>query len=47
MMLIKVIINKFILFQILSLLRYLDNTFDKYPIIKKNKNDAKEAPIPK
>ena len=41
------IINRLILFQISSLWRYLDNSFDKYPSIKKNKNDAIEAPIPK
>ena len=46
-MLINIIINKFIFFQTLSLFRYLDNNFDKYPSIKKNKNDAIEAPIPK
>ena len=46
-MLIKVIINKLILFQIKSLCRYFDNSFDRYPIIKKNNKEAIEAPIPK
>jgi len=44
---INIIINRLILFQISSLWRYLDNNFDKYPIVKKNKKDAIEAPIPK
>ena len=47
MMLINITINKFIFFHIWSLLRYLDSNFDKYPSIKKNKNDAIEAPTPK
>ena len=46
-MLIKVIINKLILFQIKSLCRYFDNNFDRYPIIKKNNKEAIDAPIPK
>ena len=46
-MLIKIIINKLILFQIKSLCRYFDNSFDRYPIIKKNNKEAIEAPIPK
>ena len=25
----------------------IDNNFDRYPIVKKNKKDAIEAPIPK
>ena len=46
-MLINVIINKLILFQIKSLCRYFDNNFDKYPITKKNNKEDIEAPIPK
>ena len=46
-MLMNAIINKSILFQIKSLFRYFDNNFDRYPIVKKNKKDAIEAPIPK
>ena len=47
MTLINITINKFIFFQTFSLLRFLDNNLDKYPSVKKNKNDAIEAPIPK
>ena len=46
-MLINIIINKLILFQINALRRYLDSNFDKYPIKKKNRTDAIEAPMPK
>ena len=46
-MLIKVIINKLILFQIKSLCRYFDNNFDRYPITKKKSKEDMEAPIPK
>ena len=41
------IINKLIFFQILSLRRYLDNKLERYPIAKKKRKDAIEAPIPK
>ena len=44
---INTIINRLILFQISALWRYLDNNFDKYPIKKKKRKDAIEAPIPK
>ena len=46
-MLINIIINRLILFQIIALWRYLDSNFDKYPITKKNSKDAIEAPTPK
>ena len=46
-MLINVIINKLILFQITSRCRYFDNNFDKKPIEKKNNKEDIEAPIPK
>ena len=46
-MLMNVIINKLILFQIRSLCRYFDNSFDRYPIAKKNNREDIEAPIPK
>jgi hypothetical protein len=46
-MLINVIINKLLLFQINSICRYFDNNFDKYPITKKNNKEDTEAPIPK
>ena len=46
-MLMKVIINKFILLQIKSLCRYFDNNLDRYPIIKKNNKEDIEAPTPK
>ena len=46
-MLMNVIINKLILFQITPLCKYFDNSFDKYPIAKKNNNEDIEAPIPK
>ena len=46
-MLMNVIINKLILFQIKSLCKYFDNNFDKYPIPKKNSKEDIEAPTPK
>ena len=46
-MLINMIINRLILFQISALWRYLDSNFDRQPIEKKNRNDAIEAPTPK
>jgi len=46
-MLMNVIINKLILFQTISLCRYFDNIFDKYPIVKKNNKEDIEAPMPK
>ena len=46
-MLINVIINKLILFQIKSLCRYFANNFDRHPITKKNNKEDIEAPIPK
>jgi hypothetical protein len=46
-MLMNIIINKLILFQIKSLCRYFDNNFDKYPITKKKSKEDIEAPIPK
>ncbi|WP_415278836.1 hypothetical protein ABXT72_02460 [Candidatus Pelagibacter sp. Uisw_094] len=45
--LIKMIIKKFIIFQTLLLLAYIEKYLDKYPIIKKNKKEAIDAPIPK
>tara|TARA_B110001450_G_scaffold237624_1_gene244032 strand:+ start:1040 stop:1180 length:141 start_codon:yes stop_codon:yes gene_type:complete len=46
-MLIKTIIKRLILFQISALRKYLDNNFERYPIKKKKRKDAIEAPIPK
>ena len=46
-MLINMIINRLILFQISALRRYLDKNFERYPIVKKKRKDAIEAPIPK
>ena len=43
----NIIINIFIIFQIFSVLIYLDKNFDVYPIIKKNAKDDIEAPVPK
>ena len=43
----KRIINKFIYLQIFTFVACLDNAVDKYPKAKKNKNEAKDAPIPK
>ena len=45
--LIKMIIKTFIIFQTLLLLAYIEKYLDKYPIIKKNKKEAIDAPIPK
>ena len=44
---IKIIINKLINFQIFCLPKYFEKNWDKYPIEKKNKNEAKDAPAPK
>ena len=40
------IINKFIIFRILTSIKYLDNNFDEYPKAKKKINDETEAPAP-
>ena len=39
--------NILIIFQVFLSLAYFDSFLDRYPIKKKNKNEAKEAPIPK
>ena len=41
------IINKLIIFQSLELFKQLEKNLAKYPIEKKNKKEAIEAPIPK
>ena len=45
--LIKMIIKRFIMFQTLLFLAYIEKYLDKYPIKKKNKKEAIDAPIPK
>ena len=45
--LIKKIIAKLIVFQILELFKNLEKYFDKYPKAKKNMIDAIKAPMPK
>ena len=45
-MLIKMIISALIIFQTFLSFAYFDSFFDRYPIKKKNKNDANEAPVP-
>ena len=45
--LIKMIIKTFIIFQTLLLLAYIEKYLERYPIIKKNKKEAIDAPIPK
>ena len=44
--LIKMIIKRFIMFQTLLFLAYIEKYLDKYPIKKKNKKEAIEAPMP-
>ena len=44
---IKLIINRFIYFQILLFWAYFEKKEDKYPSPKKNRNDEIEAPTPK
>ena len=46
-MLIKDIIKILIIFHTLELCKQFDKNFDRYPKIKKNKNDAIPAPKPK
>ena len=44
--LIKMIIKRFIMFQTLLFLAYIEKYLDRYPIKKKNKKEAIEAPNP-